>query len=80
MKIVKPGRDQKGWAQEVSCSVAGGCAAVLLVEQADLFHPKTSEDSDPRIGFECGACGMTNWLDQKTVNTVPNYWNLPERL
>lgn len=42
MKVVKPGRPQRGWAKEFHCTgrgnSGGGCGAVLLVEEGDLFH------------------------------------------
>lgn len=41
MKVLKPGRVQKGWAKEYKCTGAGnghgGCGAELLVEQADVY-------------------------------------------
>jgi hypothetical protein len=41
MKILKKGREQKGWTREEICTGVGngggGCGAKLLVEQGDLF-------------------------------------------
>lgn len=65
MKIVTPGRQQKGWAKEFACSGAGndggGCGAVLLVEQGDLFHTAKhcyDGSSDYFVTFKCAACGV----------------------
>lgn len=42
MKIIKEGRKQTGWSKELTCTGkgngGGGCGAVLLVEQTDLYN------------------------------------------
>jgi hypothetical protein len=42
MKVVKPGREQKGWSKQFKCTGngngGGGCGAVLLVEEGDLYR------------------------------------------
>lgn len=76
MKVLKPGRLQLGWAQDLSCSVAGGCGAVLLVEQSDLFYRPCSDDYDAGLLFDCICCGMRNKLDKKTAETVPQWHKL----
>ena len=65
MKVIKKGRQQKGWAKEYECSGAGnnggGCGATLLVEQADLFSTFSSSmgrDSTLYTTFECVDCGV----------------------
>lgn len=65
MKVVKAGRTQKGWAKEHKCTGAGnkggGCGAVLLIEQDDLFQTgRHSYDgsSDYFVTFKCAACGV----------------------
>lgn len=73
MKIIKPGREQKGWAKELECTGAGngggGCGAVLLVEQADLFQTSRSYmdgETERFATFTCAAC------DVDTDATVPS--------
>lgn len=64
MKILKPGREQKGWAKELKCTGAGndggGCGALLLVEEADIFQTSSSalHETDYYITFKCAACGV----------------------
>jgi hypothetical protein len=64
MKVIKPGRDQKGWAEEFKCTgkgnQGGGCGAILLVEQDDLFRTTNScmGETDSFITFRCMACGV----------------------
>jgi len=65
MKVLKPGRQQRGWSIEHSCTGDGnddgGCGALLLVEQPDLF--KTYQGSDVCITFKCSECGVLTDLD-----------------
>lgn len=64
MKILKEGRPQKGWSIEATCTGAGnkggGCGAVLLVEQPDLFKTYSSarDETTMYITFKCAACGV----------------------
>jgi hypothetical protein len=67
VKVITPGRPQKGWAKECICTGAGndggGCGARVLVEQGDLFQTgKHSYDgsSEYFVTYECGACGVLN--------------------
>jgi hypothetical protein len=74
MKVIKEGRQQKGWAKECICTGAGnegnGCEAVLLVEQDDLF--KTfhyfRDEKDTFVTFKCPQCGLftdiNNWPEE----------------
>jgi hypothetical protein len=64
MKILKPGREQTGWSVEAACTGSGngmgGCGAILLVEETDLFKTESS-CRDERTTFEtfrCAACGV----------------------
>lgn len=65
MKVIKKGRPQKGWAKELTCTGVGngkgGCGAILLVEQADLFQTSRSDyggDTDYFVTFKCSECGV----------------------
>ena len=65
MKIITPGRQQKGWAKEFSCTGhgngGGGCGAVLLVERNDLYRTSSSHydgSSEHYVTFRCPSCGV----------------------
>ena len=72
MKIIKKGREQKGWSKECTCTGSGngdgGCGALLLVEQADLYHTYSNcrDDSTTFTTFTCPCCGV------KTDVSVPS--------
>lgn len=71
MKILKPGRKQKGWAIECKCTGAGndggGCGALLLVEQKDLFLTESHarDETDTFVTFKCAACKVLTDLNRK---------------
>lgn len=81
MKVLKPGREQKGWATEATCTGMGngngGCGAVLLVEESDLFQTSRLSYGDqfPEYfaTFECVACGVLTDLDNypKRASELP---------
>ncbi len=63
MKVIRKGRKQRGWSKEYTCTGAGnglgGCGAVLLVEEGDLYHTyRHSWDgpSDTFTTFRCCQC------------------------
>ena len=64
MKVIKKGREQKGWAEEFTCTGKGnddgGCGAVLLVEEDDIFitHSSARDESIYYATFECPDCGV----------------------
>jgi hypothetical protein len=65
MKVIKKGRAQKGWAKEYECTGmgngGGGCGAILLVEEADLYRTSSCDytgDCDYFTTFRCGQCGV----------------------
>lgn len=67
MKVIKPGRAQKGWATEATCTGEGngngGCGAVLLVDESDLFKTFTGanyggDTREPVATFACVSCGV----------------------
>jgi hypothetical protein len=73
MKVIKSGTGQKGWAREIACKGyrgnGGGCGALLLVEQADLFKVHLDGDytevGPPSIAFKCPECGQCTDIDSK---------------
>ena len=66
MKTVKNGRKQAGWAEKFRCTGdgngGGGCGAVLLVSQADLYKTSCQSygDTSPEYfnTFCCPECGV----------------------
>ena len=65
MKVLKPGRPQKGWSVEKKCTGGGngggGCGATLLVEEDDLFGTESHHydgSSEYYTTFRCMACGV----------------------
>lgn len=68
MKVLEPGRVQKGWSVEATCSGAGhgggGCQARLLVERGDLFRLRRSEMGGVTnyVSFRCPECGANTDL------------------
>lgn len=64
MKTIKKGRPQKGWSKKFTCTGkgngGGGCGAILLVEQGDLFHTVSTalHETDYYITFQCCECGV----------------------
>lgn len=64
MKILEPGRPQKGWSITETCSGhgngGGGCGAKLLVEAADLYVTQSHclHETESFVTFRCAACGV----------------------
>lgn len=64
MKVLKPGREQKGWTTTATCTGAGngdgGCGASLLVEQDDLYQTESHarDETTTYTTFRCAACGV----------------------
>lgn len=65
MKIIKKGREQKGWSKEHTCTGkgngGGGCGALLLVSENDLYMTSRSDytgDTDYFTTFKCPCCGV----------------------
>jgi len=74
MKVIKKGREQKGWAKRVKCTGkgngGGGCGAILLVEQADLYETYSGHydgSTDTYITFTCSGCGVETDLSWRDV-------------
>ncbi len=64
MKVVKKGREQRGWSKELECTGAGnqggGCGAILLVEQGDVYSTYSScrDEVTNYHTFMCSQCGV----------------------
>lgn len=65
MRVLKKGRPQKGWATEAKCTGGGngngGCGALLLVEEGDLFETSSGHydgSTDYYTTFKCPECGV----------------------
>ena len=64
MKVLEPGREQKGWITEAHCTGnwngGGGCGALLLVEPDDVFITENhTQGNDVIVTFRCPDCGST---------------------
>lgn len=79
MKVITPGREQRGWAREEKCTGhgngGGGCGAILLVEQGDLYKTQSHcrDETETFITFQCVACKV-----QTDIKGVPSH--VTERL
>lgn len=66
MKVLVKGCKQHGWSQEQRCNPErGGCGSILLVEEADIkcWHQcDYLGDCDVVCSFECGFCGVKNYI------------------
>lgn len=65
MMVLKPGRQQRGWAAERECTGSGngggGCGALLLVEQGDLYQTSSGHydgSCERYVTFRCSECGV----------------------
>jgi hypothetical protein len=83
MKILKPGREQKDWAKELTCTGygnnGGGCGALLLVEEPDLYLTErhSFDESDYFVTFKCCGCGTETDLND---GERPSHWtDLPSK-
>lgn len=69
MKILKKGRQQRGYSSQYICTgggdCGGGCGAFLLVEAGD-FHEtdsrRTKEGTLINVAFQCPACGVRTYV------------------
>jgi hypothetical protein len=91
MKVIKKGRPQKGWAAQFTCTgesdTGGGCGAVLLVEQDDIYTFMTGgsycENADEtNYAFTCSECGVETVVKSNRHGwKKPKDWpNLPTHL
>jgi len=64
MRLLEAGRPQQGWSMQKRCTGrgngGGGCDALLLVEQGDVFSTEShARDETTRYAtFECPGCGV----------------------
>lgn len=64
MKLLREGRCQNGWAKEYKCTGHGnnngGCGAVLLVDETDLFRTFRCciDETEEFTTFKCPQCGV----------------------
>lgn len=78
METVKKGRKQGGWAKKFRCSgdgnEGGGCRAVLLVSQTDLYQTRRQcyGDTSPEcfVTFCCPECGVETDVDRVSVKLL----------
>lgn len=63
MKVLKKGRKQEGWTIEVKCTGSGngggGCGALLLVSEGDLYnthHYDYGGGHDVFVTLRCTEC------------------------
>jgi hypothetical protein len=73
VKLLKRGWKQQGWAMERTCSGAGygggGCGALLLVEEGDLFLTESHvrDETTTYITFVCSECGVRTDINNAVI-------------
>ena len=79
MRVLKKGREQKGWSKEFVCTGVGngggGCGAKLLVSQDDIYktyHHCYDSNSDSFNTFTCANCGVETDIKESLPFTVPD--------
>ena len=84
MKVINPGRDQEGWAKEKECTGhgngGGGCGAILLVEEEDIYKTFVSYgygSSDSYRTFQCPQCGVETGFKNSEIPT--SIWSRTDR-
>ena len=82
MKILKKGKPQVGWAIEWFCTGSGngngGCRALLLVEQDDVFKTSSSHydgGTETYCTFRCAECGVWTDIPKNNVPFKVRHWN-----
>ena len=78
MKVLREGRCQSGWSKEYKCTGTGnnggGCGAVLLIEEPDLFRTFRSciDETEEFTTFKCPQCGvLTDIRDYHKTRELP---------
>jgi len=78
MRVIKKGSGQRGWAKEYTCTGkgngGGGCGAVLMVEEGDLYITSSTcrDETDYYVTFRCCECGVEN--DIPTADVPSRVW------
>lgn len=74
MKVIQKGREQTGWSKETKCTGMGngfgGCGAILLVGENDLYrttHSLHDGTTDHYNTFRCCECGVETDLPDEDV-------------
>ncbi len=87
MKVLKKGREQKGWSKEFVCSGhgngGGGCGAKLLVSEYDLYQTSSSDyggGTDYYPTFSCVACGVETDVPWSSVSSAHMRGSRPSRV
>lgn len=82
MKILEPGRQQRGYSVEETCTgkgnSGGGCGARLLVEEPDMRYYQGTDYPIQRsaaVTFRCAACGVLT--DLPHAKWPPRHSELP---
>ena len=76
MKVLKKGREQKGWSVEVTCTGEGnglgGCGAKLLVEEADLYQTTRCcrDEVDYFVTFRCIECRVETDIYESVPSAI----------
>lgn len=77
METVKKGRKQGGWAKKFKCTgggnEGGGCGAVLLVSQTDLYETSRTSQGDATeyfLTFCCPECGVETDVEGVSVEPL----------
>lgn len=73
MKVLKHGTGQNGWSKKLECTGkgngGGGCDALLLIEQTDLYKTYRSfmdGEEEIYVNFTCCECSV-----ETIVENVP---------
>lgn len=84
MKIIKKGHKQKGWSKEFKCAGkgngGGGCGAILLVEEGDLYYRRDyAYDLSYEVytTFSCPCCRVET--DVNVPDSIKILENKPKR-
>lgn len=73
MKVIKPGREQHGWVNELTCTGngngGGGCDAVLLVEEDDVYQTYDGS-TDYYLTFRCPQCNAQTDIENAPSSLI----------
>lgn len=79
MKVLEKGTGQKGWSTKARCTGEGngmgGCGALLLIEQKDLYHTHNYDYTgghDVFNTFTCCECGVETDIKYTGHEALPD--------